>query len=147
MASDMKPGSKLMVAKRFQLFERIALADCRITVTLHERHVVSNYRSFYYVFNSLCTPTWKKHHSPRYRLFVRVTGEFPAQRASKAEKASIWWRHRGMPSSDWISAATAMTKFGCRTNIRLLYWTWTGMKKEIPTECRSRFNPDQGFKP
>ena len=23
-----------------------------------------------------------------------VTGEFPAQRASNAEKASVWWRHR-----------------------------------------------------
>ena len=24
-----------------------------------------------------------------------VTGEFPAQMASKAENASIWWRHHG----------------------------------------------------
>ena len=28
----------------------------------------------------------------------RVTGEFPAQRASNAENIAIWWRHRGM----WI---------------------------------------------
>ena len=52
------------------------------------------------------------HHCLHYRLFVRtsqktpklcitglcvgnspVTGEFPAQMASNAENASIWWRH------------------------------------------------------
>ena len=29
--------------------------------------------------------------------FVWVTGEFPAQRASNAEKVSIWWRHHAKP--------------------------------------------------
>ena len=28
-----------------------------------------------------------------------VTGEFPAQRASKAENVSIWWRHHGLKSN------------------------------------------------
>ena len=30
-----------------------------------------------------------------------VTGEFPAQMASNAEKVSIWWRHHGIPFK-WI---------------------------------------------
>ena len=28
-----------------------------------------------------------------------VTGEFPAQRAINAEKASIWWHHHGYPNT------------------------------------------------
>ena len=28
-----------------------------------------------------------------------ATGEFPAQRASKAENVSIWWRHHGFPQT------------------------------------------------
>ena len=27
---------------------------------------------------------------------LRVTGEFPAQKASNAENISIWWRHQDM---------------------------------------------------
>ena len=34
-----------------------------------------------------------KHQSSASLAFVRVTGEFPAQRASNAEIASIWWRN------------------------------------------------------
>ena len=30
-----------------------------------------------------------------------VTGEFPAQRVSNAEKVSIWWRHHDCPLSPW----------------------------------------------
>ena len=30
-----------------------------------------------------------------------VTGEFPAQMASNAENASIWWRHHDIPN-DWL---------------------------------------------
>ena len=64
-------------------------------------YVVSNYQSFNCLFNSLCGPTstWsKKHPSPRYWPFVwgEFTGEFPAQRASNADKASIWWRRDDM---------------------------------------------------
>ena len=39
----------------------------------------------------------RKHQSSASLAFVwgihRVTGEFPAQRASNAENVSIWWRH------------------------------------------------------
>ena len=33
-------------------------------------------------------------------ILNRLTGEFPAQRASKAEKVSIWWRHH-VTLTDW----------------------------------------------
>ena len=40
----------------------------------------------------------RKHQSSASLAFVRgihraLTGEFPAQMASNAENASIWWRH------------------------------------------------------
>ena len=38
----------------------------------------------------------RKHQSPA----SLVTGEFPAQRASNAEKVSIWWRQY-----EWITVA------------------------------------------
>ena len=41
-----------------------------ITMTSHERHVVSNHRSIDCLFNRLCGPTSKKHQNPHYRLFV-----------------------------------------------------------------------------
>ena len=42
--------------------------------------------------------------APRHWLlwgYSPVTGEFPAQRASNAEKVSIWWRHHAY---DWRNA-------------------------------------------
>ena len=41
----------------------------------------------------------RKHQSSVSLAFVRGihrTGEFPAQMASNAENASIWWRHHGL---------------------------------------------------
>ena len=61
-------------------------------MTSHESQAASNHRPLDCVFNSLCGPTSKKHQSPHY--WPCVTGEFPAQRASNAKKASIWWRHQ-----------------------------------------------------
>ena len=34
-----------------------------------------------------------KHQSSASLVFVRGTGEFPAQKTSNGEKVSIWWRH------------------------------------------------------
>ena len=59
-----------------------------ITRTSRERHIVSNHWSFNCLFNSLYGPTCKKHQSMHYWPFV---GEFPAQRTSNAEKASMSW--------------------------------------------------------
>ena len=58
--------------------------------------VVSNHWSFNCLFNSLWRPTSNKHQSTLLSFCEGnspVTGEFPAQRDSSAEKASIWWRH------------------------------------------------------
>ena len=44
----------------------------------------------------------RKHQSSASLAFVwgiHRTGEFPAQRASNAENASIWWRHHGYINS------------------------------------------------
>ena len=40
-----------------------------------------------------------KHQSSASLAFVRGIGEFPAQMASNAENASIWWRHHGLASA------------------------------------------------
>ena len=37
----------------------------------------------------------RKHQSSVPLAFVWSTGEFPAQKVSKAENVSIWWRHYG----------------------------------------------------
>ena len=63
---------------------------CIITMTSQERHVVLIQRAFDCLFHSLCWPTSKKHQSPHQWLFI--TGEFPTQRTSNGENASIWWR-------------------------------------------------------
>ena len=94
-----------LLEKRTELQEPPQWRIWVIAMTSYGRHVVLNHRSYDYLFNSLCGYTLKNHQSPRHWPFVRgihrwpvnspVTGEFPAQRASKAEKASIWWRHHG----------------------------------------------------
>ena len=58
----------------------------------HERHVVSNHRSFDCLFNSLCRHTSSKTTKSSL-LALCHRGDFPVQTVSKAEKASIWWRH------------------------------------------------------
>ena len=41
------------------------------------------------------------------RVTGRVTGEFPAQRASNAENISIWWRHHDA----WIMTVITLSFF------------------------------------
>ena len=50
-----------------------------ITMTSHERHVVSNHRSFDCLFNCLCRPTSKKHQRPHYWPFVRGIHRWPVK--------------------------------------------------------------------
>ena len=60
----------------------------------------SNHRQLDGLFNYSIWPISKKHQSPALLALCEgnspVTGEFPAQRASNAEKASIWWRHHAL---------------------------------------------------
>ena len=55
----------------------------RITMTSHERHVVSNHRSLDCLFNSLCAPTSKRHQSPHYWPFVRGIHRWPVNSPHK----------------------------------------------------------------
>ena len=45
----------------------------------------------------------RKHQSSASLPFVQgpVTGEFPAQKSSKAENVSIWWRHHEMAGNEF----------------------------------------------
>ena len=75
----------------------LLMREISITTTSHERHKVSHYVSFDCLLNSLCGPVSPKYQGPHYWPTVMgnsaVTDEFTAQKASNAEKASIWWRH------------------------------------------------------
>ena len=65
----------------------------------NERDGVSNHQSHDCLLNRLFRRRSKKTSKLRVTGLCEgnstVTGEFPAQRASKAENASIWWRHHG----------------------------------------------------
>ena len=54
-----------------------------ITMTSHERHVVSIHRSFDCLFNSLYVPTSKKHQSPHYWPSVRGIHRWPVNSPHK----------------------------------------------------------------
>ena len=87
----------LLVMYNINLYVSSTILNIRMMS--HERHVVSNYRSFDYLFNSLCEPIPTKHHNPHYWSFVTGIHRWPVhslQRTSNAEKASIWWRHHDM---------------------------------------------------
>ena len=52
-------------------------------MTSLELHVVSNHRSFNYLFNSLCGTTSNKHHSLHYWSFVRGIHRWPVNSPHK----------------------------------------------------------------
>ena len=62
----------------------------------NERNGVSNHQPHDCLLNRLFRHRWKKTSKLRVTGFCvgnsPVTGEFPAQMASNAEKVSIWWR-------------------------------------------------------
>ena len=63
----------------------------------NERNDVSNHQPHDCLLNRLFRHRWNKASKLRVTGFCvgnsPVTGEFPAQMASNAEKVSIWWRH------------------------------------------------------
>ena len=70
----------------------------------HDEHDdVSNHQPHYCLLKRLFRRRSKKPSKlPVTGLCVGnspVTGEFPAQRASNAESAFIWWRHNGLEAS------------------------------------------------
>ena len=60
---------------------------------------VSNHRRHDYLLNRVCLFMCRSTKTSKLRVTglcggnSRLTGEFPAQRASNAENVSIWWRH------------------------------------------------------
>ena len=68
-----------------------------IILVIHPKDVVSNHQPHDCLLNRLFKARVKENiKAPRHWLcegMSTVTGEFPAQRASNAENASIWWRH------------------------------------------------------
>ena len=98
-----------------------------------ERDVVSNHQPHDCLLKRLFRRRSKK--TPKLRVTglcegnSPVTGEFPAQRASNAENASIWWRHNGIPFAKgqvWVKGWHAMvlpcflTKTIDQTNIEFM---------------------------
>ena len=60
-----------------------------------------------------------------------VTGEFPAQGASNAENASIWWRHNGEALENPTPTNTESTNIGnivcvaiCNENLSKVLHFW-----------------------
>ena len=76
-----------------------------ITVNHNERDGASNHRCF----DCLLERLFRRRSKNTSRLHVTglcvgnslATGEFPAQRATNAENASIWWRHNVLNQYSW----------------------------------------------
>ena len=74
------------------------------------RESVSNHQHHHCLLNRLFRRRSKK--TPKLRVTGRCagnspgTGEFPAQMASNAENASIWWRHHGIPRNTFLVGAS-----------------------------------------
>ena len=85
--------------------ERVGYAElwCSLCCSLqwrhNEHHGVSNHQRHHCLLNCWYRPRSKKTSKLRVTGLCAgnspVTGEFPAQKASKAENVSIWWRHHG----------------------------------------------------
>ena len=84
----------------------------------NERDGVSNHQHHDCLLNSLFRHRWTKTSKLRVTGLCDgnspVTGEFPTQRASNAEKVSIWWRHHGTNSNtiillSWCHLLTQIT--------------------------------------
>ena len=74
---------------------------CTLQWRHNGRHGVSNHQPYDCLLHHLFRRRSKK--TSKFRITGLCagnspwTGEFPAQRASKAENVSIWWRHHDMP--------------------------------------------------
>ena len=83
-------------------FMKMSMSGCNVIKSLQWRHNesdgVSNYQRFHYLLN--CLFRSKKTSKLRFTGLCErnspVTGEFPVQKASNAENASIWWRRHVM---------------------------------------------------
>ena len=120
----------------------------------NERDGVSNHQPHYCILNRLFRRRSKKTSKLRVTGLCEgnspVTGEFPAQRASNAENAFIWWRHHGTftatfvlvpvigcadlsaPSHGWLRRDGDSVEVGCdntpeRWHLSCNEGTWVGV--------------------
>ena len=89
----------------------------------NEHNAVSNHQPHDCLLNRLFRRRSKKTSKLRVTGLCErnssVTGEFPTQRASNAEKVSIWWRHHG--TSPRAGESTGLTNTSTRTSTWLLH--------------------------
>ena len=88
----------------------------------NERGGVSNHQPHDCLLNCLFSrrskKTWKLRVTGLCERNSLVTGEFPIQRASKAENVSIWWRHHVMMDYDVQKFYPSMCESVPRLNIK-----------------------------
>ena len=61
--------------------------------------MASQITSLTIVYSTVHSSAARRKHKSSVSLAL-VTGEFPAQMASNAEKASIWWRHHAIVKAE-----------------------------------------------
>ena len=95
-------------------------ADISLQWLHNERDGVSNHQPHDCLLDRLFRHRWQKTSKLRVTGLCagnsQVTGEFPAQRASNAENASIWWRHHV------LSKHCVHTTYAVKYSTRSLTW-------------------------
>ena len=72
------------------------------------------------VYSTVCSGAEQKKSKFRVTgLWGEFTGEFPAQKASKAQNVSIWWRHHETAIDGTVQKYLAMSLPGPRFNIKM----------------------------
>ena len=140
---------------RLITFQAVFNANCGCSLHLvslqwrhYERDGVSNHQPHDCLLNRLFRRKWKKTSKLRVTGLCEgnspVTGEFPAQMASNAENASIWWRHyvatrvallalcdRCFPSQRFSNAEIVSMFLSKNSNLELFFADWQGIKARI----------------
>ena len=112
----------------------------------NERDGVSNHQPHDCLFNRLFWHEWKKTSKLRVTgLCVGnspVTNEFPAQRTSNAENASIWWRHHVLSEIDsnhlWTACKIAFINYSF-LNKRSVNWYKTSLPRTACSEQHQHY--------
>ena len=102
-----------------------------ITMTSHERHVVSNHQSFDCFFNSLCGLTSKKHQIPHYWPFVRGIHGWLVNSLHKGPATQKKLPFDGViMNTTWVSGITvAVILFSFKFSLGFVYISITDERK------------------
>ena len=97
-------GSFFLSGDAYTIFS-IKICTCSLQLHNNERDGVSNHQRYNCLLNRLFRHRSKKILKFHVTVFCEgnspVTGEFPTQMASNAEKVSISWRHHVICLFDW----------------------------------------------